>query len=220
MSFIYSIYILVQRYHASTGLTRIRIRHLMFAFAVPCALATLTNLVAPLLLKTSSLSKYGPFFTLPLLALIGHSIIRHRLLNVRVVVRRSVVYLAAFFTAGIVLIVLLSMSNVVLHDEHGIPVREMILCFAVAICFTPIKEEIRRSFDRYLYREHYDYQQTVRQASQSLRATIQLGLLLDHVVRIVDATLKPESIAVYLRDEDEVAFRLAKSSSGKTFPQA
>ena len=94
VSFVYSVYILVLRYHASTGLTRIHIRHLIFAFAVPCALATLTNLAAPLFLKTSSLSKYGPFFTLPLLALIGHSIIRHRLLNVRVVVRRSVVYLA------------------------------------------------------------------------------------------------------------------------------
>ena len=219
VSFVYSIYILVQRYHASTGLTRIHIRHLIFAFAVPCALATLTNLAAPLFLKTSSLSKYGPFFTLPLLALIGHSIIRHRLLNFRVVVRRSVVYLAAFCIAGVVLIALLSLSNLVIHEDHGIPVREMILCFAVAICFTPIKERIRLALDRYLYREPYDYQQTVRQASQSLRATIQLTALLDHVVRIVDGTLKPEHLAVYLREEDEAAFHLAKSLPGKTFPE-
>lgn len=218
-SFVYSVYILALRYHASTGLTRIHTRHLIFAFAVPCALATLTNLAAPLFLKTSSLSKYGPFFTLPLLALIGHSIIRHRLLNVRVVVRRSVVYLAAFCSAGIVLIALLSLLNVVSHDDHGIPIREMILCFAVAICFTPLKEKIRRAFDRYLYREPYDYQQTVREASQSLRATIQLTLLLDHVVKIVDRTLKPESLAVYLLEEDEDAFHIAKSLPGMTFPE-
>jgi PAS domain S-box-containing protein len=218
-SFVYSIYILLQRYHASTGLTRIHIRHLIFAFAVPCALATLTNLAAPLFLRTSNLSKYGPFFTLPLLALLGHSIIRHRLLNFRVVVRRSVVYLAAFCSAGIVLIVLLSLLNLVIHDDHGIPIREMIVCFGVAICFTPIKERIRLALDRYLYREPYDYQRTVRQASQSLRATIQLTALLDHVIRIVDSTLKPENVAVYLREEDETAFHLAKSLPGKMFPE-
>jgi hypothetical protein len=87
----------------------------------------------------------------------------------------------------------------------------MILCVVVAICFTPIKEKIRLALDRYLYREPYDYQQTVRQASQSLRATIQLTALLDHVIRIVDGTLKPEHLAVYLREEDEAAFHLAKS---------
>ena len=219
VSFVYSVYILARRYHASTGLTRLHIRHLMFAFAVPCALASLTNVAIPLFLKTSSLSKYGPLFTLPLLALIGHSIIRHRLLNFHVVVRRSVVYLAASCTAGIVLIMLLSLSNVVTHDEHGIPVRELILCLLVALCFTPIKDTIRRTFDRYLYRESYDYQRTVRDASQSLRATIQLTSLLEHLVKILDKTLKPESLAVYLLEAGEDAFHLVKSLPGKVFPE-
>ena len=220
VSFIYSVYILFMKHHGSTGLTRVHTRHLIFAFAIPCALATLTNLAAPLFLKTSSLSKYGPFFTLPLLALIGHSIIRHRLLNVRVVVRKSVVYLASFCCAGIVLIALLSLSNAVIHEDHGIPLRETILCFAVAICFTPFKEKIRLAFDRYLYREPYDYQRTVREASQSLRTTINLITILDHVVTIVDRTLKPESLAVYLLEEDGGAFHIAKSLPGVTFPEA
>ena len=96
----------------------------------------------------------------------------------------------------------------------------MILCFAVAICFTPIKERIRLALDRYLYREPYDYQRTVRQSSQSLRATIQLTELLNHVIRVLDITLKPENVAVYLREEDETAFQLAKSLPGKMFPRS
>ena len=217
-SFVYSVCILVSGYLTTTGLAKTQVRNLIVAFALPSALATITNLVAPLLLRTSSLSKYGPFFTLPLLALIGHSIIRHRLLDVRVVVKRGVVYLAAFCSAGVVLIALLYFSNATIDDHHGIPIREIVISFAVAFFFTPLKEQIRQAFNRYLYREPYDYQQTVREASKSLRGTIELTELLDCVVSTIGRTLKPESLAVYLLEEDDDAFRMVKQLPGAAFP--
>jgi len=119
------------------------------------------------------------------------------------------------------LISLLSLSNVAIHDGHEIPLREIIISFGIAICFTPLKEKIGQALNRYLYRECYDYKQTVREASQYLRGTIELVSLLDCIVMIVDGALKPESLAVYLlEDDDEDVFRLARQLAGMQFPEA
>jgi PAS domain S-box-containing protein len=182
---------------------KLQIRYVVLAFGIPSGLAIATNLIAPIFLRTSALGKYGPFFSLLVLALIGHAIIRHRLMDMRVVIKRSVVYLAAFAVAGLILIVLLLASDVVYHDEHRIPIREILLALVVAVCFTPLKNQIQRAFDRYLYREPYDYQRTIRGASRALADTIDLPALVKYIADLVTRTLQSESAAIYLLDEDE-----------------
>src|SRR6266852_5654011 len=198
----YSVWLLTLKYRVSTGLLKLQIRYLLFAFVIPTCLATASNLLIPLLLKTSALSKYGPVFTLVFLALVGHAIIRHRLLDVRIVIKRSVVYLAAFVAAGLILITLLVASNLVLHDQHRTPLREIVLALAVAVFFSPLKGQIQRAFDRYLYREPYDYQRTIREASRALGDTIELPRLLSYIRGLVVGTLKCEGVAIYLLEND------------------
>src|SRR5215472_14551120 len=110
-SLAYCIYLLAEKYRTSTGVLRVQIRYLALAFGIPGALAVTTNLVVPVLFKNTSFTRYGPFFSLLVLVLIGHAIIRHRLMDMRVVIKRSVVYLAAFSAAGLILVTLLLASD-------------------------------------------------------------------------------------------------------------
>jgi PAS domain S-box-containing protein len=198
----HSIYVLVSKYRKSAGLLRLQIRYLVFAFAIPGGLIILTNLAAPLLFGTSIPGRYGPFFSLLMLALIGHAIIRHRLMDMRVVIRRGVTYLAAFVAAGVILIILLVGSNLVLQDRYQTPLREVVLALAVAVFFSPLKAQIQRAFDRYLYREPYDYQRTIRDSSRALGNTIELPALLAYIVSLVVQTLKCEGVAIYLLNDE------------------
>src|SRR5262249_16207715 len=125
-----TVWMLTLKYRNSFGLVRLQIRYLIFAFAIPSALASTTNVIAPAFLGTSSQARYGPFFSLLLLGLIGHAIIRHRLMDMRIVIRRSVVYLAAFSVAGVILITLLVSSNIILADRRPTPLREVVLALA------------------------------------------------------------------------------------------
>lgn len=211
---------LLKKHHASSGLLRVQTRHLLFALFVPIALGTATNLLAPLVLQVSALGRYGPFFSLLMIAMIAHAIIRHRLMDIRVVVKRGAVYLAAFVAAGLILGALLVGSNLLFHDEPQVPLREILIALVVAVLFHPIKGQIQRVFDRYLYREPYDYQRTVRQASRALTGTIDLPTLLGHVSAVVGRTLRPEGLAIYLLDEEEGRFERAFSSGGAPGPAA
>jgi PAS domain S-box-containing protein len=218
--FVYSGYVLLAQYGSSTELQRRHTRYVALAFAIPCSLATITNVLVPLVLGSSALSRYGPLFSLLFLALLGHAVIRHRVMDIRIVVRHSAVYLAAFTVAGLILVGLLLTTDFIYHDPHQVPFREIVLALAVAVFFSPLKAQIQRAFDRYLYREPYDYQRTLRETSRALGNTIQLPELLSYIAEVMHRTLKCERVAVYLLEDDDPAFTLAMSSVEGEMPEA
>jgi PAS domain S-box-containing protein len=140
-------------------------------------------------------------------------------MDIRIFVKRSAAYLAAFLVSGVLLLVLLLGSNALVHDAHQLPVREILLALVVGVFFHPLKVVIQRVFDRYVYRQPYDYQRTIREASRALSATIELPVLLGHVGAIVRETLRPEGQAVYLRDEEDGEFRRGTASGSIEFPE-
>ena len=207
-----TLYMLVGKYRRSDGLEGLQVRYVLLAFVLSGGLITATNVVLPLLLKTSEYGRYGPLFSLLLLGIVGHAIIRHRLLDIRIVVHRGVIYLAVLCFSGGILAVLLAALNVFLPDKHDFSGREIALVFAIVLCLHPLRTLVQRLFDRYLYRDPYDYARTLREASQALTATISLPVILRHVASVLESALRPEGIAVYLYDPDDDEFQLSWSS--------
>ena len=208
-----TLYMLVGKYRRSEGLEGLQVRYVLLAFVLSGGLITATNVALPLILKTSEYGRYGPLFSLLLLGIMGHAIIRHRLLDIRIVVHRGVIYLAVLLFSGAMLAVLLAILNVFLPDHHDFSSREIALVFALVFCLHPLKILVQRLFDRYLYRDPYNYARTLREASQALTATINLQVLLRHAASVLESTLRPEGIAVYLYDPEDDEFRLSWSSS-------
>jgi len=163
----------------------------------------ITNVVIPLALGSSTQSKLGPIFSLMMVGLIGHAIIRHRFMDIRVVIKQGAVYLAAFGVAGAIMLSLLIASNLIFQDDHWFTTLEILLALSVAVLFHPLKTRIQLAFDRYLYREPYNYQRIIRETSRALSNTIELPAILDCAGGTMRDTLKPEWAAVYLLDEDE-----------------
>jgi PAS domain S-box-containing protein len=211
--------LLIRSYRSSHGQEKLHAGHLLAALLIPIAIGTATNLLVPLLFAESSLGKFGPYVSLVMIGMIGHAIIRHRLMDIRVKVRRGAVYLAAVMVAGLALLSLLVASNAFFHDSTRAPWREILLALLVAVLFAPLKGQIQRAFDRYLYREPYDYQRTIRETSRALSTTIDLPALLGHFARTVGATLRPEGLAIYLLDVEEDRFERAHLLGHGTFPK-
>jgi PAS domain S-box-containing protein len=95
-----------------------------------------------------------------------------------------------------------------------------VLALTVAVLFNPLKAQIQRAFDRYLYREPYDYQRIIREASRALGNTIELPRLLSYITDLIVRTMKCEGVAVYLLEEDEGAFHLAARDADGNFPDS
>jgi PAS domain S-box-containing protein len=209
VGFAFAAITLAEQYRHRTGLQRSQAGHLFLAFIVPGVLAATTNVFVPLVARTSAYNGLGPMFSLIMIAMVAHAIIRHRLMDIRVVVRRGVVYLVTFLGSAALFVALLFGSNFVLPLEHGFSVRDILLALVVALAFQSVKSRVQHLIDRYLYREPYDYARTLREASRALTATIDLQELLGHVGHALASTLRSEELSIYLLDAEDHEFRLA-----------
>ena len=113
-----ALYLLNQKRKRLTGTDRAHTQYLLIAVLSAAIGATVTNLILPLIRGTSRYGEYGPLFTLLLVGLIGHAILRHRLMNIRFVIRRGVVYLTAFVASGLASLVFIAALAFLFPGEH------------------------------------------------------------------------------------------------------
>jgi two-component system nitrogen regulation sensor histidine kinase GlnL len=221
LSFALAATTLAQQYKRLMGFQKSRVAHLFLAFIVPGVMAATTNVFIPLVAGTSAYNGLGPVFSLILIAMVAHAIIRHRLMDIRIVIRRGVVYLVTFLSSAALFVILLFGSNSLLPLEQGFSARDIVLALIVAVAFQSVKTRVQRLLDLYLYREPYDYARTLREASRALTATIDLQELVGHVGRALVSTLRPEEMSIYLLDLEDRDFRLAWTvGSGASVPMA
>jgi len=160
--------------------------------------------------------------TLPL-ALIpqsfGHSVVRYRLMDVDVVVRRALVYamttLAIAMMIGAVALglVFLAVGNNLSTTE--ITLRALIAIVAmgaIVMLSEPLKRFLQERADRFFYGERYDLRQGLLDFGKTLSATTALDPLLDGLIERLRQVLDVQKVAVFVEDESvQEHFLLAKS---------
>ena len=172
----FSLFHLTRKLLSLTGLQRLQVRYLFVGVLVAAVGATIANLIIPLLLGRSQFSRYGPLFGMLMVAVIAHAIIRYRLMDIKVVIQKSVVYVCAILASALVFVLAseaLKRLGAYQRDSISIP-EALMVSILMAIAFQPLKGLIHTSLNRYLYRETYDYQRTVRDASHRLSTMLDL----------------------------------------------
>jgi PAS domain S-box-containing protein len=196
----YSLVLLYRKLHVLTGISRLRVRYVFLAFSLSVLGGTVTNLLIPLLFGSSRFSPYGPLFSIVMLALIAHAIIRHRLMNIRVVIRRSAGYLLAFSILGAFFTGGLSIFSGLIGRPDVPAWLAAVLALLSAVVFQPLRTRLQTLIDRYFFREPYDYPRIIRQTSRAIAGILNLDDLLQYLCDAINNTVRPEYRAVYIRD--------------------
>ncbi len=216
----YSLLLLVQKLKLLRGVHSIQVRHVFLGSVIAGTGATIANLAIPLLFGTSRFSQYGPLFSFVMVAMIAHAIIRHRLMDIRVVIKRGAVYIVAFLVAGTLLTGLIVGSNLLFPEPGWRLGREILLGLLVAMLFHPLKSRIQQAFDQYLYRASYNYQRTIREASRALATILDLRSLLSYIGDVIAQTVRPERLSIYLGDREYRRYQWTLSSFSAEDPAA
>jgi signal transduction histidine kinase len=190
------------------------LRYLVLALIVPAVGIAVTNLVVPLVFGVSSWGRFGPAFTLVFLSVTAHAIIRQRLLDIKLVVGHTVAYAAAVLVSAAAFLALLWWVIQYVPGVTRLPLTvQLIGAFALALLFGPLTGRIRKIFDRYCYREPYDFGAAIRQVGFALSSTLDLQQLLKNLFQIVDGSVKPEFIAAYLWNDETRTLRLVSHNA-------
>jgi two-component system NtrC family sensor kinase len=130
------------------------------------------------------------------------ALIRYRLMDVEVIVKRSLVYTAVILSVFTIYATLLRMAGTVFDsaDQHNMIIA-MLATIVVVLLFSPVKSAIQNTLDRAFYRDKYDYRRAIVGFARDLNSDLDIDRLGERLVSRIRETFAIDRMALMLADE-------------------
>jgi hypothetical protein len=134
---------------------------------------------------------------------IAIAILRSRLWDIDTIINKALVYgpltaLLAALYAGLI-ISLESLAGHVAGPASTNPLALVVSTLAIAALVQPLRNRIQGAVDRRFYRSKYDAEKTLAAFSAALRQEVDLLQLREQLFSVVQETMQPESLSLWLR---------------------
>ena len=151
------------------------------------------------------------------------AIVRYRLMDIEVIVKRALVYAAA--VSAIVLIYAALLGAVQRVSVSGNGANQWVIAFfatLVAVLLAPpVKTFVQNALDRAFYRDRYDYRRALGAFARDLNSDLDLNRLADRLIGRIVETLLIDRMALMLEDEAAPHFTAFRASGfGTDYPPA
>jgi two-component system, NtrC family, sensor kinase len=140
----------------------------------------------------------------------GYSVLRYRLMDVELVVRRVFVYaLTTLAIALLIGVVVYTAGLYAFGSDQGFTSGEITLRVVVAVLAmaaivmvaAPVKNFLQEQVDRFFYGERYDLRNSLLDFGRTLSATTALDPLLDSLINRLQEVLNVGRIAIFVEDK-------------------
>ncbi|MCK4261496.1 GAF domain-containing protein [bacterium] len=151
----------------------------------------------------------GGFTTIIYTGIIAYAIVKHQLMDIRIIIGRSVAYasLTASIAGGYFIILWafsLLFANVAGHNVLATIAFALIIVFG----FQRLKDKVQYVVDRLFFKEKYDYHKTLREFSGALTSIVELDRLSNLIVNTVAGTMHIGRSSLLILDEGEKQFEV------------
>ena len=135
------------------------------------------------------------------------SILRYRLYDIDIFVNRALVYRALTAAlvgtyVGIIVGIQAAFRSV---TDQGSGVAIVISTLVIAALFQPVRRRVQDFIDRRFYRRRYDAAQTLAAFGDRMRDEVDLGRLSQALVDVVDETMQPAHVSLWLNESTRVS---------------
>jgi hypothetical protein len=148
---------------------------------------------------------------------IAIAILRSQLYDIDTIINKALVYglltaLLAAVYAGLI-IGLESLAGLIAGQAAINPLVLVISTLVIYALFRPLRRRIQAIIDRRFYRRKYDAARTLAAFSATLRNEVDLATLSEHLVGVVEETMQPASVSLWLRPlaNHQVPWRVSPS---------
>jgi hypothetical protein len=147
---------------------------------------------------------FGVIFAALIPLSIGISILRYRLWDIDLIIRRTLLYSVLTATFGALYfgsVVLLRQVLAGLTGESNVAI--VISTLLVAVLFEPVRRRVQYFIDRRFYRPKYDAARSLEEFSSAASREVELAHLTANLVGVVHKTVQPEQVSVWIRAMDD-----------------
>ena len=164
------------------------------------------------------------FAVLPLVLIplsLGYSVVRYRLMDVELVVRRTAVYAATTLTIALSIGAVVYFFGLYALKGGVVSTGEITLSLILSVVFmavivmiaAPVKNFLQERVDRLFYGQRYDLRRSLLDFGRTLSATPGLDPLLDSLITRLRQVMNVERVAVFIEDESSPGgYRVARTA--------
>jgi len=161
-----------------------------------------------------------PLILIPLA--FGYSVVRYRLMDVELVVRRVFVYVLTTLSIALMVGSVVYLAGLYALGEGGpsssgeITLRVVLAIVAMAaivMIAAPVKNFLQEQIDRLFYGERYDMRHSLLDFGRTLSATTALDPLLDSLVSRLQEVMNVGRVAIFIEDKNaQAGYRVARAA--------
>ncbi|MFN2388360.1 MAG: hypothetical protein ABR575_01950 [Actinomycetota bacterium] len=193
----------VVRFKRSAGRERQQLKWLLYA-AVVVVVCIALSVVAEIAAREELANILVSSGLIAIPMAIGVAMLRHRLYDIDLVINRTLVYGSL---SAILALVYLGLVTGVSSLAGDSPVTVAASTLAVAALFQPLRRRVQGFIDRRFYRSKYDAQRTIDDFSSRLRDEVSLDSLTAHLLEVVQDTMQPARLSLWVRPPTSPAHR-------------
>ena len=134
---------------------------------------------------------------------LGFVILRYRLWDIDVLINRTLVYVILTISLALIYLGLVvglgALVRLFTRELGQSPVVIVVSTLAIYALFQPLRQRIQAIIDRRFYRRKYDAARTLETFSATLRTETDLAQLSEQLVAVVEETMQPAHVSLWLR---------------------
>lgn len=197
---------LIRKFFNETGMARKQIQILLFGTIAMFSAILITNVFLVIVFQTTAFVSLLPIYTTLFATAITYSIIRHKFLDISLIVARTVSFTLIITSIVLIYASVLFTLPIIFPESFRTPVT-IILGVFVAFSYTPLKGLLEKITEKYLHKSSYSTDELLEELSEDVRSTLALNALTKAVVKRLKDSLQPTRVAFFLIQEDKLSVK-------------
>ncbi len=205
--FLISILLLILKYKRAKGIEKTQHLYFLLGIVSTFSVMGISTVVFVVILKFSGAVFLGPISTLSLIAFVAYAIVKHRFLDVRLVVARAVSYALLITLFGLLyslFFATISSLFITASIESKTITVSTILALIMAFSFQSVRRGLEKITDSFLYKDKYNTDKLLYDLTLIMASSLQLEELTHQLLKNLLQQMRINRAAFILTDGGKI----------------
>ncbi|MCF6277039.1 MAG: ATP-binding protein [Candidatus Magasanikbacteria bacterium] len=203
---IITLIILIIKVINSKKIEKIKLAYTTIGFSILVIPILITNLFLPILFNNFHYNNIGPLFSFPMLLIIGYAIVKHRFLDIEVIIKRGFIFSATFVVVATLFIASMLFAGEFIGQTYAL----VLAAFIITIGFTPFKNSLERITNKIFFKRQYHLRSALEEFNNLLISKHNLKNLLTDTAQKIKDKLQTDDVTFILGSAVYKKFHTAK----------